>query len=119
MTWIDDILARAKEAKPAEPSKPAPRQIVRSEPPPEIKTVWIQTQAPRGDDPGAGLIGYYSVQGNIVVMHDDAGQKTGRTIPIENGEDPQQAASRMARAQWEMTSKPFNRRLDYQPFGVY
>ena len=45
---------------------------------PEIKHVWIQTLAPRGNDPGAAEIGLYFVENGVLHMCDEAGNPTGK-----------------------------------------
>jgi hypothetical protein len=78
MSWLDTLRDRGMQAKrSAEPLPVMRRQAPPSERPAEIKHVFVQTRRPAGSDPGAVVIGYYSVQGNSVLMHDAAASQPG------------------------------------------
>ena len=68
-------------------------------------------------DPGAVIIGHYSVQDDAVVLHAADGKPTAKRHHLSTGEDPKQAAWRLTRDAKAVTPD-FNRRLNYQPLGI-
>src|SRR5258707_15581063 len=86
---------------------------------PEIKHVWIQTLAPRGDDPGAAEIGFYFVEDGLLTMCDEAGKPTGKKQRLSSGDDAERVTGRVTRETWQkiVGRSDFNRRIDYEPFG--
>ena len=78
----------------------------------------MQTAAPFGGSPGAITVGYYSVQDDVVVMHDEAGMLTGKRQHLGAGEDPRGVAYRLTRESWQAKTPDFNRQLDYPSVGV-
>lgn len=119
MNWLDTLLARGDEAKRADtvPSAPA-RQPVKPRPKTDLKAVSVQTAAPFGNGPGAVTVGFYSVQDDVVVMHDEAGMPTGRHQHLRAGEDPRGVAYRLTRESWQAKAPDFNRQLNYLPLGI-
>lgn len=117
MNWLDTLRDRGLQAKRTAAPEPSPRQVQPTEPV-EIKHVFAQTRAPSENDPGAVEIGFYSVQGDSVVVHDEDGKPTGKRLVLADGEDPKQAAWRLTCAAGTMTNPDFNRHLDYQPLGM-
>lgn len=115
MTWLDTLLARGDEAKRAD-IVPTARQPTKPQPKPDIKAVPVQTAAPSGSSPGAITVGYYSVQDDVVVMHDASGKPTGQRMPA--GEDPRQVAYLITRESWKAEKPDFNRALDYPNVGA-
>ena len=67
------------------------RFVTRERPKAEIKAVPVQTAAPFGSSPSAITVGFYSVQDDVVVMHDGAGIPTGKRQHLRAGEDPRGA----------------------------
>jgi hypothetical protein len=53
---------------------------------PEIKMVWVQTRAPRGDVGGCEAA-WYVVEDGVLSMRDEDGKPTGQTHRLEPGED--------------------------------
>ena len=117
MGWLDALERRAREAVGNAPAAPV-RQPVKPRPKAVIKTVPVQTAAPLGGSPGAITVGYYSVQDDVVVMHDEAGILTGKRQPLRAGEDPHGVAYRMTRESWQAKTPDFNRAIHYQPLGI-
>jgi len=61
-SWLDELLDRRQEAKRLEPvAAPAQR---------EVRSVWIQTRAPRVGDQGGAEEGFYFVEAGEVCMCD-------------------------------------------------
>jgi hypothetical protein len=119
VTWLDTLLARGDEAKRADSVPSAPvRQPAEPRLKAVIRTVSVQTAAPFGGSPGAITVGYYSVQDDVVVMHDEAGILTGKRQHLRAGEDPRGVAYRLARESWQAKTPDFNRALNYRPAGV-
>ena len=112
-TWLDALLARGNEAKANPPSHV---EEIESSEPVEIKHVTVQTSSPDGNYPGSVVVGYYSVQRGVVVMHDEHGKPTGKSMPA--GEDPRQMAYLITRESWKAEKPDFNRRLNYQPLSI-
>jgi hypothetical protein len=122
MTWLDALLDRGREAKTAHaPHVTLPKPVVARapRPKPEIKTVWMQTRAPRDEgDPGAAEPGFYSVADGVVTMHDENGKPTGQRQELGPNDDPHLIAGRLKRAAWLNTNSDFNRRLRYPPLSI-
>ena len=78
----------------------------------------VQTAAPFGGNPGAITVGFYSVQDDVVVLHDEIGNPTGKRQHFRTGEDPRGVAYRLPRKSWQAKAPDFNRRLNYQPLGI-
>jgi hypothetical protein len=95
---------------------PPARQPPKPQSIPVIKTVPVQTAALFGGSPGAITVGYYSVQDDVVVMHDESGKPTGMRMPA--GEYPRQVAYLMTRESWKAKAPDFNRQLNYRPLGL-
>jgi hypothetical protein len=119
VTWLDTLLARGDEAKRANivPNVPA-RRPAKPRPRGDIKAVPVQTAAPFGHSPGAITVGFYSVQDDVVVMHDEAGIPTGKRQHLRAGEDPRRVAYRLTRESWQAKTPDFHRPLNYQPLGI-
>jgi len=85
----------------------------------EIKTVWIQTMAPIGRDPGEVEIGYYTVEDGFVQMCKEDGRPIGKRVAL-NGENPERVAGRLTREAWMKRAREstFNRPLNYGPLGI-
>jgi hypothetical protein len=83
-----------------------------------IKAVIITTQRPRGDDPGACEIAYYTVADGFVVMCSEDGKPTGKKERLI-GEDAQKVAGRLLREAWlkRASESDFNRPLVYTERG--
>ena len=94
MSWLDTLRDRGLQAKRVAEPEVIPRPKA---PKPEIRTVYVQTRRPSGDDPGAVIVGRYSVQDDVVTMCDDDGKPTGKHHHLSAGEDPRQAAWRLTR----------------------
>ena len=90
MTWLDTLLDRGREPKGPGPADPLPVLQLPAKPraQPAIKAVPVQTAAPFGSNPGAITVGYYSVQDDVVVMHDGTGIPTGKRQHLGAGEGP-------------------------------
>jgi hypothetical protein len=101
------------------PIAPAPaRQPAKPRARSDIKVLPVQTAAPFGDDPGAITVGHYSVQEDVVVMHDETGKPTGKRQQLAAWEDPRQVAYRLTRDSWQARAPDFNRRLNYPRAGI-
>ena len=119
MNWLDTLLDRGREAKGSAPDPlPVPQLPAKPRAQPAIKTVSVQTAAPFGSSPGAVTVGYYSVQDDVVVMHDEAGLQTGKRQHLRAGEDPRGVAYRLTRESWQAKTPDFNRSLNYPSVGV-
>jgi len=120
VTWLDTLLDRGREAKGPGPADPMPVLQLPTKPraQPAIKAVSVQTAAPFGSSPGANTVGYYSVQGDVVVMRDEAGIPTGKRQHLRAGEDPRGVAYRLTRESWQAKAPDFNRRLNYPLVGM-
>jgi hypothetical protein len=117
MGWLDALERRARDAVGSVPVAPVPaRQPAKPPPKADIKAVSVQTAAPLGSSPGAITVGYYSVQDDVVVMHDESGKPTGKRMPA--GEDPRQVAYLITQESWKADKPDFNRPLNYQPLGI-
>jgi hypothetical protein len=84
----------------------------------EIKTVWVQTAAPRDGDAGGCEAGFYSVADGVVTMCDQDGRPNGKTWLLGPGDDPHKIAGRLTRAAWAGRTRDFNRPLYYSKSGV-
>jgi hypothetical protein len=87
----------------------------------EIKSVWITTVLPRGDDPGAGEFGYYRVVDSVLQMVDESGKPAGKKFKLEPGDDPKTVAARLTKEAWMKRGgeSNFDRPLRYGPvYGV-
>jgi hypothetical protein len=69
---------------------------------PTHKQVTIQIRAPKGDDPGQISFGYYTLEGDVLIMTD--GEKPVRrasadlvTHQLKPGEDPDAVARRLTK----------------------
>jgi hypothetical protein len=115
MSWLDALRDRGLQAtRGLQPEPPIVRKPAVE---PEIKSLWVQTVAPREGDPGAVEPGFYSVTGGVVTMHDEQGRPTGNTHRLRPGDDPRQIAHVMTR-EARLKSRDesnFNRPLNYQP----
>ena len=118
MTWLDTLLDRSREARGSVPAVPRPQLPAKPRAQHDIKAVSVQTAAPFGSSPGAITVGYYSVQDDVVVMHDGAGIPTGKRQHLKAGEDPRGVAYRLTRESWQAKTPDFNRALDYPSVGV-
>jgi hypothetical protein len=118
MGWLDAWERRAREAigTPAPVSRPA--QIAKPQAKPVIKTVWVQTVAPRDGDAGGCEAGFYSVTDGVVTMHDEDGKPTGKTWRLGPADDPHKIAGRLTRAAWGAKTPDFNRTLYYPTHQV-
>jgi hypothetical protein len=72
--WLDALERRARDAVPHCSRKPTSEAAACS----CHHDVLVQTAAPFGGSPGAIMVGYYSIQDDVVVMHDEAGIATGK-----------------------------------------
>ena len=120
MTWLDTLLDRGREPKGPGPADPLPVLQLPAKPraQPAIKAVPVQTGAPFGSNPGAITVGYYSVQDDVVVMHDGTGIPTGKRQHLGAGEGPRGVAYRLTRESWRAKTPDFNRPIHYGPSGV-
>ena len=121
MNWLDTLLSRGIEAKRDLPREVTAGAVIVAGPrrkPPEIKTVPVQTGQPFGGSPGAITVGYYSVQDDVVVMHDQNGSPTGKREQLAAGQDPRQVAWRLTRESWQAKTPDFNRPLQYPRSGI-
>jgi hypothetical protein len=86
----------------------------------EIKSVWITTALPRGDDPGAGEIGYYTVEDGVLQMVTEAGKPAGKKFKLAPGDDPMAIAARLTKEAWMKRAMEgnFDRLLRYRPLGL-
>jgi hypothetical protein len=87
---------------------------------PEIKSVWVQTAAPRSpDDPGAAEQGFYFVKDDLLMMCTESGKPTGKPYRLEEGDDPHRIAGRLRLEAWRKESNvsDFNRPLGYPQTG--
>jgi hypothetical protein len=86
----------------------------------EIKSVWITTVLPRGDDPGAGEFGLYTVENGILQMVTEAGQPAGKKYKLQPGDDPKTVAGRLTKEAWMKRAREsdFNKPLRYGPLGI-
>ena len=86
----------------------------------EIKSVWITTVLPRGDDPGAGEYGLYTVENGILQMVTEAGKPAGKKYKLQPGDDPVNVAARLAKEAWmkRALESNFDRPLRYRPLGI-
>lgn len=134
--WLDTLLARGTEAQAAKVKEPtstpaptrsqparvyqAPRVPDQPQPRPEIKSVYFQTSAPNPDTghPGSVEVGFYSVSGDVLTLHDESGKQTGRH-DLKPGEDPRQTAGRLTKAAWSnrVGQSDFNRPIHYRRSG--
>jgi hypothetical protein len=114
MSWLDTLRDRGLQAKRvAEPEVfPRPRA-----PKPDIMTVYVQTRHSSQGDPGAVIIGHYSVQDDTVVLHAEDGKPTGKRHRLSPDEDPKQVAWRLTRDA-KSVAPDFNRPLNYPNVGV-
>jgi hypothetical protein len=80
-----------------------------------LKSVWITTRLPHGDDPGAGEIGYYEVLDGVLQMHSEDGKPTGKKFKLAPDDDPKTVAERLTREAWSRraTESNFNREIIY------
>lgn len=117
MSWLDTLLDRGNEARQlAAPAAPiaTPRQAA-----PEIKSLWVQTRAPRDStDPGGCEAGYYSVADGVLTMHDESGKPTGKEHRLGPGDDARQVAGRLTKEAWSKATPDFNRPLGYSTWSV-
>jgi hypothetical protein len=136
MSWLDAIERHARAAigipdhgersfsnteKVSGTPKPEPLQIAKPEgPKPELKTVWVQTAAPRDGNTGSAQPGLYSVTDGIVTMHDLDGKPNGKSRVLGPGDDPRKVAHDMTREAWQKrpAETDFNRRLDYRSESI-
>jgi hypothetical protein len=74
VNWLDTVLHRSREAKTAHRhvTVQKPPALVQAEP--EIRLWWIQTAAPRQDDPGAVEPLFYFVKDGAVTLCDETGR---------------------------------------------
>jgi len=87
----------------------------------EVKSVWITTRLPIGDDPGAGEFGLYTVEDGVLQMVTEAGRPGGKKYELQPGDDPKTIAARLTKEAWVRRAREsdFNRPLNYKPpFGV-
>jgi hypothetical protein len=86
----------------------------------EIKSVWITTVLPVGNDPGAGEYGLYTVENGILQMVTEAGKPAGRKYKLQPGEDPQAIAGRLTKEAWMKRAREstFNAPLRYPKIGL-
>jgi hypothetical protein len=88
---------------------------------PEIKTVWVQTVAPRLPEyPGAAEQGFYFVTDGLLTMCTESGKPIGKPYSLEEGDDPHRIAGRLRFQAWskDKEGSDFNRRIVYRPFGI-
>ena len=118
MSWLDALERRAREAMGIAVHAPKVQAPTRPRVKADIMTVPVQTAAPFGSSPGAITVGYYSVQDEVVVMHDQDGKPTGKREQLAAGQDPRQVAWRLTRESWQAKTPDFNRPLNYPSTGV-
>jgi len=122
MGWLDSLERRAREAIGGHDTPaPAPKVQRAPRPKPEIKSVWVQTRAPRDEiDPGGAEPGFYSVADGVLTMHDENGKPTGQTQQLGPNDDPHRIAGRLKLAAWTKATgeSNFNRRIHYRPLGI-
>jgi hypothetical protein len=118
VNWLETLLDRGREAKGTASTDPLPvlQKPAKPRAQPDIKAVSVQTAAPSGSSPGAITVGYYSVEDDVVVMHDASGKPTGQRMPA--GEDPRQVAYLITRESWKAEKPDFNRPLNYRPLSI-
>lgn len=114
MGWLSNWIAEIEERPAAPPpiARPLPRQ-----PKAEIKTVWVQTAAPRDGDAGGAEAGRYSVCDGVVTMYDENGKPTGKSQRLAPDEDAHKIAGRLTLAAWRKVrgESNFNRRITCPP----
>ena len=86
----------------------------------EIKSVWITTALPRGDDPGAGECGLYTVENGILQMVTEAGKPAGKKYKLQPGDDLVKVAARLTKEAWMKRAREsnFNAPLRYPKIGL-
>jgi hypothetical protein len=89
MCWLGELERRARDAVGNVPAAHAPiSQPAKPQSKPDIKAVPVQTAAAVRRQPWAITVGYYSVQDDVVVMHDEAGILTGKRQHWREGRIP-------------------------------
>jgi hypothetical protein len=115
MGWLDNWIAELTPAHSMPATLPPVAKLVRPrQPKPEIKSVWVQTRAPRNGDTGEAEIAFYSVADGVLTMRDEKGQPNGKDYPLGPGDDARKIAGRLAREAWlKDRGGEFNRPLHY------
>ncbi|MEH2627080.1 hypothetical protein V1292_005135 [Bradyrhizobium sp. AZCC 1719] len=88
---------------------------------PEIKSVWVQTAAPRLPEfPGAVEQGFYFVTDGLLTMCTENGKPIGKPYRLQEGDKPHRIAGRLRLQAWqqERGNSDFNRPLRYRPLGI-
>jgi hypothetical protein len=112
MSWLDTLLDRGMQAIESGEPEPVPRP---RQPKPDIKSIWIQTRAPRAGDPGSVEPAYYFVADGVVTMCDESGKSSGNEYQLGPADDAHSVAGRLAREKAAPTN--INRRLQYPNTG--
>jgi hypothetical protein len=88
---------------------------------PEIKSLWVQTAAPRLPDyPGAAEQGFYFVVDGLLTMCTESGKPIGKPYRLAEGDNEHTIAGRLRLQVWrkENDGSDFNRRISYSRSGV-
>src|SRR5258708_33179963 len=118
MGWLDDWLTDLGAAD-QNPSAPIAKPATVRKPRAEIKTVWVQTRAPRDSgDLGQCEAGYYSVSEELLTMHDESGKPTGKTHRLGPGDNERTIAGRLTLEALRNATSDFNRPLGYSRIGI-
>jgi hypothetical protein len=84
-----------------------------------IKSLWITTRPPSGNDLGAVEAAFYTVADGVLSLCSEEGRP--KTHKLEPGQDPRAVAGRMALEAYHATADApgaFNRPLSYGRGGV-
>jgi hypothetical protein len=88
---------------------------------PEIKTVWVQTAAPRPPDYHGGVEqGFYFVTDGMLTACTEAGRPIAKPYKLAANDDPHVIAGRLTRERWLKTGggSDFNRRIVMPRWGI-
>jgi hypothetical protein len=88
---------------------------------PEIKSVWVQTAAPRLPEfPGAGEQGFYFVADGLLTMCDERGKSVAKPYRLNDGDNPHTIAGRLRLEAWRKAGgeNDFNRPIIFNNAGI-
>jgi hypothetical protein len=89
------------------------------QPKPGIKSVWVQTCAPRQPgDLGAAEPAFYFVVDSVLTICDRQGKPAGKTHRLAAGDDERRIAGRLALQASRGSTSDFNRPLNYPRTGL-
>jgi hypothetical protein len=119
MGWLDALERRAREAAGIAPVAPERKPSTPTHAKPEVKSVWVQTAAPRLPEyPGAAEPAFYFVSDGVLTLCDEHGKPERQTHRLKPDEDPRRIAGRLKKAALALTHSDFNRRINYGPLGI-